>query len=61
MKMMGDNCLKMQIKEAGIAMDEYDKLRQESIDLFDKETGTETSVLKTWECGVILAFKPEQI
>ena len=57
MNAAGDNYLKVMIKDAGIDMDQFDKLRQETIEFWENETGKNTTELKTWECAVIMAIK----
>jgi len=54
---MGDGWLNGHIKMAGLSEDMKPKLRAECIALWNKESGSETTDLISWENLIILAFK----
>ena len=54
---MGDGWLKTHMTMGGLSEDLKPKLRAECIDLWNKESGSDTTDLISWENLVILAFK----
>ena len=55
---MGNSQLGRLASEIGMSEEQIEKTKTECIDQWDKQTGLETSDLKTWEIAVIVAFKP---
>ena len=54
---MGDGWLNNHMKMGGLGEELKPKLRAECIDLWNKESGSDTTDLITWENLIILAFK----
>ena len=43
MKAMGDGYLKMAMNDSGMGLDQFDKLRQETIEFWEANTGKDTT------------------